>query len=219
MLASLAVAALSFSAPLAPVRSPVRASDAVMAADNQIGKAIGATFLAAVLTMAPVTEAFAAGRSGGRVGGRAPSMSRSVSRSAPAPQRTTNVYVAPAGGMGYGMGYGGYGMGGGFGISPGAYLGLSLAETFIREQQRQAYLQQQLRTQQELGRDQAQIQQLQQALMEQNAKVEGLRAQQATAPAAQQAAPAPASDAETVKILQQQLMMQQQQIQQLQQAK
>jgi len=41
------------------------------------------------------------------------------------------------------------------GISTGTYLGISLVETLIREQQRQAYLQQQLRTQQELGRDQA----------------------------------------------------------------
>ena len=47
----------------------------------------------------------------------------------------------------------------------------------MRRQQRQAYLQQQLRTQQELGRDQAAISQLQAELAAQNAKVEGLKQQ------------------------------------------
>ena len=55
---------------------------------------------------------------------------------------------------------------------------VELAETLIRENQRQAYLQQQLRTQQELGRDQAEIAMLQRALAEQNAKIEGLKSQQ-----------------------------------------
>jgi len=58
------------------------------------------------------------------------------------------------------------------GISTGTYLGISLVETLIREQQRQAYLQQQLRTQQELGRDQAAIAQLQAELAAQNSKVQ-----------------------------------------------
>jgi hypothetical protein len=104
-----------------------------------------------------------------------------MSRSAPAPapmQRTTNVYMAPMGGMGMGyggMGYGGMGYGGGNGL--GLYLGLSVAESFMREQQRQAYLQQQLRTQQELGKDQAAIAQLQMELSQQNSKVEALKAQ------------------------------------------
>merc|ERR1719379_2985271 len=122
-----------------------------------------------------------AGRSGGRVGGRAPApRAPTVSRPAMAP-RTTNVYVAPSpmgmgmGYGGYGMGYGGYGMGGGNGV--GLYLGLSVAEAFLREQQRQAYLQQQLKTQQQLGADQAAIQQLQQELAMQNAKVEALKSQ------------------------------------------
>merc|ERR1719379_3197168 len=109
-----------------------------------------------------------AGRSGGRVGGRAPApRAPTVSRPAPAAMapRTTNVYVAPSP-MGMGMGYGGYGMGGGSGV--GLYLGLSVAEAFLREQQRQAYLQQQLKTQQQLGADQAAIQQLQQELAMQN---------------------------------------------------
>jgi len=186
--------------------------------EQGVSKAFGAAVLAAILSIAPVDEAFAAGRSGGRVGGRAP-----VSRAAPpraAPSRTTNVYVAPTpvyGGYGgYGYGYGGFGGGG---ISTGTYLGLSLAETFIREQQRQAYLQQQLRTQQELGRDQAQIQQLQQELAAQNAKVEGIRAQQAAGGGSATAPAAPSTDAETVKLLQQQLIQQQQQIQELQKAK
>ena len=153
---------LAFQAPLPAPRQPQ-----VLSGTPQAAKAFGAAMLAALLTMAPVDEAFAAGRSGGRVGGRAP-----VSRAAPARapvSRTTNVYVSPAPAVVYG---------GGFGISPGAYLGLSLAETLIRENQRQAYLQQQLRTQQELGRDQAEIAMLQRALAEQNAKIEGLKSQQ-----------------------------------------
>ena len=85
----------------------------------------------------------------------------------------TNVIISP----GIGMGMSPFGYGYGYGISPGAYLGLTLAETLLREQQRQAYLEQQLRTQQQLGQDQAMIQQLQTALAEQSAKVEGLRAQ------------------------------------------
>jgi len=172
-IASFAVGLLAFQAPLPAPRQPQALSTTPQAA-----KAFGAAMLAALLTMAPVDEAFAAGRSGGRVGGRAP-----VSRAAPARapvSRTTNVYVSPAPAVVYGggYGYGGYGYGGGFGISPGAYLGLSLAETLIRENQRQAYLQQQLRTQQELGRDEAEIAMLQRALAEQNAKIEGLKSQQ-----------------------------------------
>lgn len=153
--------------------------------------AIGA-LLAAAVTLAPVEAALAtsidsagptmmlAGRSGGRVGGRvsAPRMApRAAPRAAPVGGGRTNVYIAPTPMYGgYGMGYGGYGMGGGNGL--GLYLGLSVAETFLREQQRQAYLQQQLRTQQQLGADQAAIQALQNELAAQNAKVEGLRAQQ-----------------------------------------
>jgi hypothetical protein len=59
----------------------------------------------------------------------------------------------------------------------GLYFGLSIAESFLREQQRQVYLQNQLKVQQELGRDQAQIAQLQRELAEQNAKVDGLKQQ------------------------------------------
>merc|ERR1712129_608954 len=69
------------------------------------------------------------------------------------------------GGMGYGgMGYGGMGYGGG-GNGMGLYLGLSVAESFMREQQRQTYLQQQLRAQ------------LQNELSQQNAKVDAMKQQ------------------------------------------
>ena len=86
--------------------------------------------------------------------------------------------MAPAVPMG--MGYGGYGYGGGMmggGNGMGLYLGLSLFESFQREQQRQVYLQQQLQTQRQLGQDQAAIQALQNELNQQNAKVDSLRAQ------------------------------------------
>merc|ERR1719475_37640 len=74
----------------------------------------------------------------------------------------------------------GYGYGG-FGMSPGmtgAYPGLSLADTLIREQQRQAFLQRQLETQRQLGQDQAMIADLQRQISEQNMKVGQLQAQQ-----------------------------------------
>ena len=192
--------------------------------------AIGAMLAAAVTFGGPMDAAFAsvdtpqllAGRSGGRVGGRV-----SAPRMAPRPSGggysgggygggRTNIYMAPPMG-GYGMmgGYGGYGYGGGNGV--GLYLGLSLAETFLREQQRQAYLQQQLRTQQELGADQAAIKMLQMELESQNAKVDQLRSQQqGGAPAApslsQQAAP---GESEAVRQLQQQLMQQQKELESL----
>merc|ERR1712129_551721 len=55
----------------------------------------------------------------------------------------------------------------------GLYLGLSVAESFLRQQ----YLQQQLRTQRELGQDQAAIQQLQNELAQQNLKVDAMKQQ------------------------------------------
>ena len=100
---------------------------------------IGSALLALLLVVGPVDEAQAA-RSGGRMGGRAPSMGR-MSGGMSGGMRGgygggmrggTNVYVSPGMGMGMGMGYG-YGMSPfGFGISPGAYLGLSLAEAVVR---------------------------------------------------------------------------------------
>jgi len=180
MLAAAGILSTAFAPGAVPaVRSaPVMNADVQMAMPKWVQPA-AATFLAATISLAPFSAE--AARSGGRVGGRAPSSAmRSSPRPAPtaAPQRTTNVYVAPMGGMGMGyggmgMGYGGYGGGNGMGL----YLGLSLAETFLREQQRQAYLQQQLATQRQLGADQAAIQQLQMQLQEQNAKVAGLTQQ------------------------------------------
>lgn len=203
--------AIAFVAPTLPVGAPTRAVVSMVAPKWAQPQSLIATFLAAAVAIAPMDAAHAA-RSGGRVGGRAPS---SAARSMPrggasyAPRggasyapRTTNVYVAPSMGYGYGMGYGmGYG-----GISPGTYLGLSLVETLIREQQRQAFLQQQLRTQQELGRDQAMIQQLQAELNAQNAKVEGLKAQQAGGGSVSSVAPqvAPGESEAMMKLLMEQ---------------
>lgn len=144
MALALGLSALSFSAPQMGLQTavPTRTTAVEMKAPQWAQPAM-AGLLSAAVALTPFSAE--AARSGGRVGGRAPSSSmRSAPRSAPAPVRTTNVYVAPTPMMGgYGMGYGGYGMGGGNGM--GLYLGLSLAETFMREQQRQAYLQQQLR--------------------------------------------------------------------------
>jgi hypothetical protein len=198
-LAPCITALFAIQAPLPSPRQPPRA----LTAPTQPAKAFGAAMLAALLTMAPVDEAFAASRSGGRVGGRA-----SVYRSAPSrTYRSTNVYISPPAVV-YG---GGYGYGYGYGISPGAYLGLSLVEALIREQERQAYLQQQLRTQLELGRDQAKIAELQRQLADQSAKVEGLRSQQADRGSAPDR-----EDAETIRKLQKQLRLQQREIEQLQ---
>lgn len=122
--------------------------------------------------------------------------------------------------MGYG-GYGGvfpggYGYGGGPGF--GTYLGLSLAESFIREQQRQAFLEQQLRTQQELGRDQAQIAALQQQLEVQKSRVDILKSQQDGAPSSSmstQMDQMPAEERAAFEQLMQQLQSQQKEIESL----
>lgn len=103
--------------------------------------------ITASLVWLPAQDAHAA-RSGGRVGGRAPiSISRPSPRSSAAPssfgggaRSTTNIYLGgPSIGLGYGYGAYGYGaydvVGGGNGL--GLYMGLSIAEAFIREQQRQ----------------------------------------------------------------------------------
>ena len=208
----------------APSARPLRTTEASMLAFPDGGKMLG-LMLAASIAFAPLDSAEAA-RSGGRVGGRAP-VSRSAPSRAPSAisQPHTNVYVSPAPvygggmGMGYGGGYGGGFGGGGFGgggISTGTYLGISLVETLIREQQRQTYLQQQLRTQQELGRDQAQIAQLQAELAAQSVKVDGLKVQQQQGATV---ATATAPDADAVKRLQQQLIDQQKQIEVLKVAK
>ena len=117
------------AAPSARVATPQ------MMAAPKWAKPAAASLLAALVALTPM-DANAA-RSGGRVGGRvsaprarAPAPARAPS-SAP---RTTNVYVAPSP-MGMGMGYGGMGYGYGYGGGPGlgTYLGISLAETFLRE--------------------------------------------------------------------------------------
>jgi hypothetical protein len=162
----------------------------------------------AIITDGPTT--FIAARSGGRVGGRAPM------RSAPRPSapRTQNYNSGPRtninvitpgvgvypryGGYGYG-GYGGYG--GGFGYGPfgfstgsvGLDVGIGVTEMLIREQQRQAFLQNQIQVQRELGRDAATIDQLQREVEAGNARLAELEqkisAEKAQAPS--QAAPAP----------------------------
>merc|ERR1719152_641281 len=194
-----------------------------------------AAALAAAITLAPIDAAFAAGKSGGRVGGRvssstttrsvAPSASSSSTTraagtrvappAAPAPPQVTNVYqMAPQPMMGYGgYGYGGYGAPmGGNGL--GLFVGLEVAEMFLKEQQRQAYLQQQLKTQQQLGADKAAIESLQRQLAEQNAKVDSLRAQQPPPPPGQAA---PAAMSEDQLKLQLQLIQQQKELEMMKQ--
>ena len=167
--------------PAAPRSAPPTMSVGGAPPQQHLQRTALAALAAAVLVAAPMDAE--AARSGGRMGGRAPAMRSAPMRSAPMRGGggygggygggRTNVIISP----GIGMGMSPFGYGYGYGISPGAYLGLTLAETLLREQQRQAYLEQQLRTQQQLGQDQAMIQQLQTALAEQSAKVEGLRAQ------------------------------------------
>jgi len=187
----------------------------------QATKVAMSTLLIAALTLSPM-DAEAAGRSGGRVGGRAPAMRSAPSRSyAPRTSSRTNIYVSPGigyGGFGYGGVFPGYGYGFGGGPGLGTYLGLSLAETFLREQQRQAFLEQQLRTQQELGRDQAQIAALQQQLEVQRSRVDILRAEQEGKPSdsmASQMDTMPAEERAAFEQLMQQLKAQQKEIESL----
>merc|ERR1719478_1185028 len=98
---------------------------------------------------------------------------------APAASRpsVTIINSAPAMPFGGGYGYGRpglFGFGGGFGLTPGQFLGLSaieLAESIARENRRRAYLEQQMQIQRELGKDQAEIDALQKQLAETNAKM------------------------------------------------
>jgi len=160
---------------------------------------VGGLFaLLAPLTGLP-TDADAA-RSGGRVGGgsfrpkAAPSGGGRTpvrARAAPAPTvinrpSVTVIQSAPSmpfggygGGYGRGMFGGGmFGGGGyGYGISTSQFIGLSaleLASSIQRENRRQAYLQQQLQVQQQLGKDQAQIDMLSKQLAETNAKMSAM---------------------------------------------
>merc|ERR1712118_371147 len=86
-----------------------------------------------------------------------------------------------------------------FGFSTGSFAldaGIGVAELLVREQQRQAFLQNQIQVQRELGKDAATIDQLQRGVEAGNARLKELEQQvaagkQAPAPA-QAAAPAPA---------------------------
>jgi len=167
-----------------------------------------------------------AARSGGRVGGGggfAKARANSVAPKAVAPsvtQKTTNVYVQQAtpmygapmmgGGMGYGgMGYGGMGMGyGGFGggITTGEFLGIELINAIFREQERQRRLQRELQVQQQLGADQAKIQDLQNQLAQVNSKMDGLK---------QQAPPGTKFDDDSMRKMQEQMLAQQKEIEML----
>merc|ERR1712087_250809 len=67
-----------------------------------LNQRVAAGALAALLTVAPIQDAFAASRAGGRVGGRVSSTRVAPAPRAPAPSasstmapRTTNIYVAP----------------------------------------------------------------------------------------------------------------------------
>jgi len=174
---------------------------------NSIFPAKKAAFVAALVACLLATShpdaANAAVRSGGRLGGRT-SVSRSRSSTAarsyssPRMGSSVNIHVAPPTLSPYGYGgYGGgimggpqmyrpYGYGGGMLMSPGYYgggpsapmIGLSLLELLVREQQRQAFIQQQLAQQRELGRDKALIDQLQAELDKQNTVIEQLQQQQ-----------------------------------------
>merc|ERR1712113_233414 len=190
--------------PIPPLRAP--APRLQLHLSPRVNEKVAGVLLSALIAFVPLDSD---ARVGGRVGGRAPAAApRSVAPRTPAvaPRQTTNIYVAPTPMYGYGYGYSPFGGG----ISTSAYLGLSLVETLIREQQRQAYLQQQLRTQQELGRDQAMIQQLQADIAAQNAKVDSLKAQQAAGGAL-----TPSTESGSVQLLQQQLIEQQKQIEAL----
>jgi len=220
-------AALALMPQLPTPRAATRAAPPMMRVDReppqqQLQRTALAALAAAVLVAAPMDAE--AARSGGRMGGRAPAMRSAPMRSAPMRGGggygggygggRTNVIISP----GIGMGMSPFGYGYGYGISPGAYLGLTLAETLLREQQRQAYLEQQLRTQQQLGQDQAMIQQLQTALAEQSAKVEGLRAQGGGGGGAAAAAPALTADQAQIERLTRELAEQKAALQKLQTA-
>merc|ERR1719409_2396470 len=104
----------------------------------------------------------------------------------------------------------------------GMYLGLSVAEAFLKEQQRQAYLQQQLKVQQQLGADSAKIAELQAQLAAQNSKVDALAAQGGAnnqAPAGPPGMASQAAPGEAELKLQLQMLQQQKEIELLKQGK
>ena len=140
-----------------------------------VGKQLLSGAVAASLLFAP-QDANAA-RSGGRAGGgsrmrSAPSRSYSSAPRA-VPRGGTRMYAAPMAvpvspfGMGYGYG----------GPNGGAIVGLSIIDSIAQEQRRSAYIRQQLETQRELGRDQADIDQLTKMLAAQDARIAELQKQ------------------------------------------
>jgi len=154
--------------------------------------------LAALVLSSHPLDADAAVRSGGRIGGRSPSMSRSRMSSSPrmrAPSSSVNIHVSPpaiispyggyggyyrpAPSIGFGFGYPGYGYGYSPYYSPLGLAGdaIGIAAALARELERQAFISQQLQQAREIGRDQAQIRELQAALDAQNAKIEQLKAE------------------------------------------
>jgi len=214
----LALAAFSPGLVVSPAvrgMAPAPATDVQMKLSPWAQPAMAAAAMAAALTFAPVDPAFAA-KSGGRVGGRVTStgsvkssadtktakssanVKAAAPAAAPAPQ-VTNVYMTQP------MGYGGYGGGGGSGM--GLFVGAELVNMYFKEQQRQAYLKQQLEVQQQLGADSAKIAELQRMLSEQNAKVDSLAAQknaQSAASLQPQAAPGEAEMQMQMQLIQQQ---------------
>jgi len=133
-----------------------------------------------------------AARSGGRISSGGIKASRNVrvmsgARSAPAaaPARpsvtviqsppTTIIQTVPSyPSYGYGYGYAPS-----YGMSSGAWMALTaleLAEEVAREQRRAALLRQQLETQRQLGKDQAEIEALQRQVKEQNEKLASMQA-------------------------------------------
>jgi len=149
---------------------------------------VGGLF-ALLAPIAGLPEGADAAKSGGRMGGGSFRSKAAAPKAAPrgraAPPTAPTVINRPsvtviqsAPSMPFG-GYGGYGggmFGGGygFGLTPGQFIGLSaieLAESIARENRRRAYLEQQMKVQRELGKDQAEIDALQKQLAETNAKV------------------------------------------------
>jgi hypothetical protein len=146
------------------------------------------------LPLVAATPAMAA-KSGGRMGGsnfrsaprggapRGGPMPRGgpVPRGGPAfqggPNVTMNFGAPRVYGSPFGYGYGAAPYAYSYGFSSGELMALNalqLAEMYAREQRRQAYFRQQLETQRQLGRDQAEIQQLQQQLREQEDRMRDL---------------------------------------------
>merc|ERR1719316_1117821 len=106
-------------------------------------------------------------------------------RAAPAVTQT-NVYVDSAPTV-----VRSYGDGGGFGIGNGAYVGLSLVESYFRAQRERRMIEQQLATQRELGKDAAQIQALEQRLAQQDAQLQQLNGKVSAQDIASYKAPPP----------------------------